>query len=68
MKDNKNYIKMMSGEFAEFNQYEIWSILLHQHELGINTLKVQKTIEGKFVCCVDELSSKTYKNCERSQI
>lgn len=68
MRNNKNYIQMMRGKIAEFDQYEVWSILLHQHELGINTLKIQKTIEGKFICCVDDLSSETYKKHERSQI
>lgn len=64
MRNNKSYIQMMEGKIVEFDQYEVWSILLHQHELGINTLKIQKTIEGKFVCCVDELSCEMYKRGE----
>lgn len=68
MRNNKNYIQMMRGKIVEFDQYEVWSILLHQHELDINTLKIQKTTEGKFICCVDDLSSDAYKKYERSQI
>ena len=53
MKDNPKYIRMMMGDFGNFTQQELWQILLHQNELGINTLMVQQMIDGAFICRVD---------------
>ena len=50
MKDNPKYIRMMMGDFGNFTQHELWQILLHQNELGINTLMVQQMIDGAFIC------------------
>lgn len=61
IKNNENYKKMMQGSFGEFTQYEVWQMLIQQHELGINTLKIQKTHDGKFICCVDKLTSIEYQ-------
>jgi hypothetical protein len=60
MKDNPKYIRMMKGDFGNFTQQELWQILLHQNELGINTLKVQRMIDGAFICRVDNLSVNRY--------
>ena len=50
----------MKGDFGNFTQQELWQILLHQNELGINTLKVQQMINGAFICRVDNLSVNRY--------
>lgn len=60
MQDNLEFIDMMCGGFGQFTQYELWTILLHQHELCINTLKIQKLSNGNFICLVDENTSKAY--------
>lgn len=61
MKNNENFQLMMQGEFGFFSQYELWNILLHQNELGINTISIQKDFTGKFVCKVDKLTVEEYK-------
>ena len=63
MKNNENFQFMMQGEFGFFSQYELWNILLHQNELGINTILIQKDFTGKFVCKVDKLTVEEYKKC-----
>lgn len=60
MKDNPKYIRMMMGDFGSFTQYELWQILLHQNDLGINTLMVQKTTDDGFICRVDNLTVEHY--------
>ena len=55
MKDNPKYIRMMMGDFGNFTQHELWQILLHQNELGINTLMIQQ-----FICRVDNLTVNRY--------
>lgn len=60
MKNNSKFIDMMRGGIVKFSQYELWTILLHQNELKINTLNIQKTSDGYFYCCVDELTREGY--------
>ena len=60
IKNNKTFIDMMRGGTVTFTQYELWTILTHQNELGINTLHIQKTSDGHFVCCVDVLTRDAY--------
>ena len=60
MKNNPKYIRMMMGDFGSFTQYELWQILLHQNELGINTLMVQQKFDGTFICRVDDLTVNQY--------
>ena len=60
MKDNPKYIRMMMGDFGNFTQHELWQILLHQNELGINTLMIQQMIDGAFICRVDNLTINRY--------
>lgn len=66
MEQNKNFIEMMNGGFGEFTQHELWTILTNLNELNINTIKVQKTVEDKFICIVDRLTIERYSR--RSQI
>lgn len=61
MKDNREFQLMMRGGAGFFSQYEIWAILLHQNELGINTISIQKDYTGKFVCMVDKPTIERYK-------
>ena len=60
MKDNPKYIRMMMGDFGNFTQHELWQILLHQNELGINTLMVQQMNDGAFICRVDNQTVNRY--------
>lgn len=60
MKDNPKYIRMMMGDFGNFTQQELWQILLHQNELGINTLMIQQMNDGAFICRVDHLTINRY--------
>lgn len=60
MKNNKEFQLMMRGGYGFFSQYEVWSILSNQNELGINTLLIQKTNNMEFVCRVDDLTVKEY--------
>lgn len=60
IKDNPKYIRMMMGDFGNFTQQELWQILLHQNELGINTLMIQQWTDGAFICRVDNLTVKHY--------
>lgn len=64
MKNSKTFQKMMNGKVVIFSQYELWSILSHQNELGINTLMVQKALNGDFYCCVDNNTIKAYKESQ----
>ena len=61
MKDNIEFQFMMRGGVGFFSQYEMWTILSHQNELGINTISIQKDYTGKFVCMVDKLTIERYK-------
>lgn len=60
MKDNPKYIRMMMGDFGDFTQQELWQILLHQNELGINTLMIQQMADSAFICRVDNLTVNNY--------
>lgn len=60
MKDNPKYIRMMMGDFGNFTQHELWQILLHQNELGINTLMIQQMTDSAFICRVDNLTINRY--------
>lgn len=68
MENNKEFIDMMRGAFGTFTTHELWQILLHQNELGINTISIQKMSCGKFICKVDEKTVSEYKRIERSLI
>lgn len=48
IKNNEQFKLMMKGGLAQFTQCELWTILAHQEELGINTLMVQKDPYGQF--------------------
>lgn len=61
MKNNENFKLMMQGDIGFFSQYEVWTILSHQNELGINTISIQKDYTGKFVCMVDKPTIERYK-------
>lgn len=62
MKDNEDFKLMMQGDIGFFSQDEMWNILLHQEELGINTISIQKDFTGKlFVCMVDKPTIERYK-------
>ena len=60
MKNNPKYIRMMMGDFGNFTQQELWQILLHQNELGINTLMIQQMMDGAFICRVDNQTVNHY--------
>ena len=62
MKNNEKYKKLMNGSIVELTQYELWNILINQHELNINTIAVQKNSEGNFACVVDK---PTINACKR---
>lgn len=62
MKHNKQFDIMMRGGCGTFTQYELWAILSHQNELGINTLLIQKSIDDKFICHVDNKTTFIYVN------
>lgn len=69
MKDNKEFVAMMQGGFGEFGIYEVWFLLTNLNELGINTLKVQQNLDGRYYCTVDKFTTKEYiKKDEESQI
>ena len=61
MKNNREFHLMMRGGVGFFSQYEVWAILSHQNELGINTISIQKDYTGKFVCMVDKPTIEGYK-------
>jgi hypothetical protein len=67
MKQNEQFKLMMRGGLGQFTQYELWTVLSCQDELGINTLMVQKDHYGQFLCKVDELTVMSYKK-EEGQI
>lgn len=61
IKNNKEFEEMMLGGFGIFTQQELWQVLLNFNELGINTLNVQKHIDGKFIATVDNLTIYAYR-------
>ena len=61
MKNNQEFIDMMRGYFGKFTKYELWSILINQNELGINTISIQKMNCGDFICKVDKETVLAYK-------
>lgn len=61
MKHSKLFHSLMMGNIVTFTQYELWSILTHQNELGINTIAIQKSNNGDFVCFVDNNTINRYK-------
>ena len=52
-----NYIKTI--EFGDEVQH-ISATVAFENELKINTLNIQKTSDGYFYCCVDELTREAY--------
>lgn len=61
MKNNREFQLMMQGGVGFFSQYEVWAILSHQNELGINAILMHKDYTGKFVCMVDKPTIEGYK-------
>ena len=61
MKRSKLFHSLMMGKVVTFTQYELWNILTHQNELGINTIAIQKTSNGDFICFVDNNTINRYK-------
>ena len=59
---NPEFIKMMNGGFGEFNQYELWTIISNQNDLHINVLKTQQTIDKTYICKVDDITARTYRD------
>ena len=51
---------IMRGHTVCIDKYSLLFFLDHQNELGINTLLVQKRLDGKYICKVDELTSKHF--------
>lgn len=60
MRNNKEFEEMMSGGFGVFTQQELWQVLLNLNEFEVNTLNIQKHIDGKFICTVDSLTIYAY--------
>ena len=61
MKHSKLFHSLMMGNVVTLTQYELWNILTNQNELGINTIAIQKSNNGDFVCFVDNNTIKRYK-------
>ena len=61
MRNNQEFIDMMRGYYGKFTQQQLWQILLHQNELGINTISIQKMNSSDFICKVDEETVLAYK-------
>ena len=59
---NPEFVKMMNGGFGEFNQYELWTIISNQNDLHINVLKTQQTIDKTYICKVDDITARTYRD------
>ena len=51
----------MMGNVVTFTKYELWNILTHQNELGINTIAIRQTSNGDYVCFVDNNTINKYK-------
>ena len=61
MKHSKLFHSLMMGNVVAFTKYELWNILIHQNELGINTIAIQQTSNGDYVCFVDNNTINKYK-------
>ena len=61
IRNSQEFIDMMNGYFGKFTKYELWSILVNQNELGINTISVQKMNCDEFICKVDKETVLAYK-------
>lgn len=59
---NPEFIEMMNGGFGEFNQYELWTIISNQNDLHINVLKTQQAIDKTYICKVDDITARTYRD------
>lgn len=59
---NPEFIEMMNGGFGEFSQYELWTIISNQNDLHINVLKTQQTIDKTYICKVDDITARTYRD------
>ena len=60
IRNSSCYNALMRGESIPFTQEELFEILKRQSELYINTLKIQKTIDGIYYCRVDELTTRAF--------
>lgn len=65
-KQREQFNKMLSGGCGKFTGFELWQILINQTNLGINTISIQQSIDGEYVCRVDEVTVNLFK--ERNQI
>lgn len=61
MKHSKLFHSLMMGNIVTFTKYELWSILSNQNELGINTIAIQQSTNGDYVCFVDNNTVNRYK-------
>ena len=61
MKHSKLFHSLMMGNVVTFTRYELWNILIHQNKLGINTIAIQQTNDGDYVCFVDNNTINRYK-------
>ena len=55
-----NFQAIMRGHTVCIDKYSLLFFLDHQNELGINTILIQKCLDGKYICKVDELTSKYF--------
>lgn len=67
IKHNEQFKLMMRGGLGQFTQYEVWTILTYQDELGINTLMIQKDPYGQFLCKVDKPTVEAYKKKDNKE-
>ena len=51
---------IMRGRTVCIDKNTLLFLLDRQNELGINTILVQKRLDGKYICKVDELTSKHF--------
>ena len=61
MKYSKLFHSLMMGNVVTFTKYELWNILTHQNELGINTIAIQQASNGDYICFVDNNTVSGYK-------
>ena len=55
-----SFQSIMRGHTVCIDKYTLLFFLDHQNELGINTISIQKQLDGKYVCKIDNLTSKHF--------
>ena len=55
-----SFQSIMRGHTVCIDKHILLFFLDHQNELGINTILVQKSLDEKYICKVDELTSKQF--------